>query len=165
MQIGSLKTQATVQEAADAVNIATVKQQVMSEGIASMLLERHRETVEATIVVGRQVAEAWEEPHVSDSRQITDPLWQCITASRLDEQLIRLLVDTVQALGGELGGQPVAAPPYLVIGSQGPICRATMADGRRVVVELRLFAVERNPSQYVFLDTSPEDCLRIDIKQ
>ena len=137
----------------------------MTDAVQSALCESHRETLQATVALGRHVADSWETDRVRSSRPITEPFRRGMVASGLDKRLIRLLVDAVSASGGQLGGQPVAAPPYLVAASRGPICRATMRDGRRLVVELQLFGVERNPRSYVFLNPSPEECLQVEVKR
>lgn len=55
------------------------------------------------------------------------------------------LADCVAAAGRTLRATPVAAPPYVVCASAGPVLRATLSDGR-LVVTLRVFEVERGES-------------------
>jgi hypothetical protein len=59
--------------------------------------------------------------------------------------LPRVLSGLVDAVGRNLRATPVAAPPYVVVTSRGPVLRATLADGRLVVV-LVLFDVSRGPT-------------------
>ena len=60
-------------------------------------------------------------------------------------RLPRVLSDTVGAVGRRLRATPVAAPPYVVVTSRGPVLRATLSDGRLVVV-LAVFDVSRGPT-------------------
>jgi hypothetical protein len=65
------------------------------------------------------------------------------------------------ALDTEIEPEPVPKAPYLVVTSRGPLCRETLTDGRRLVVELAVFAVERQPSRYRFRDPTVEECLQV----
>lgn len=136
----------------------------MTEQARRAVLSNHRNTIEACIETGRQVAAAWPDDTVSSSEQIVDPLGNYLDAASLSESLLAALRTAVDSLGGQLRGNPVPAPPYLVVTSTGPICRGTLADGRRVVVRLELFAVTRRPREYTFRDPTPEDCLSIEVQ-
>lgn len=47
---------------------------------------------------------------------------------------------------------------------RGPLCRGTLADGRRLVLTFVLFVVDRRPSRYRFLDPRPEECLDVGLR-
>ena len=76
-------------------------------------------------------------------------VWISEISSRYPDTLFRVLAafpavlrECVAAAGGQLRAEPVAAPPYVVVTSVGPVLRATLDEGR-LVVTLRVFAVER----------------------
>ena len=97
----------------------------------------------------------------------TDPerLRMAIKRALKERSVWKPLVETLSVAAGALGapirGEPVPAPPYLAVTSRGPVCRATLADGRRLLVRVELFAVERRPREYRFRNPSPESALTV----
>jgi hypothetical protein len=136
----------------------------MDDAARSSLINRHRETILGAIELGRGVSREWSGDRVTDSASITDPLERAVGESGLGQPLLELLVDAGRTVGSGIEGRPVSAPPYLAITSRGPVCRGTTPDGRRVVVTLALFAVERTPTAYTFLDPTPAECLAVSVK-
>lgn len=128
--------------------------------VRARILEEHRETIAVVIDAGKTVADAVEWP-VADADTIRRPFERLVHECELAGPLLGLLDTGVTALGAELQGDPVPAPPYLVVTSRGPVCRGTLADGRRLVVELAVFAVETRPRRYRFRNPSVEECLRV----
>ena len=129
------------------------------EEVRRRVLRNHRETLAATIDAGETVAAAWPAETVSDGDAITGPLGALLDERALPPALLDVLATAVAATGGTLQADPVPAPPYFVVTSRGPVVRATLTDGRRLVVELELFGVDRRPTTYRFLDPTPEECL------
>lgn len=112
---------------------------------------------------GRAVASSWSEAAVSERKDVTEPLARRLERSGLTGELLDVLETAVRATGGEAVGEPVPAPPYLVVTSRGPLCRVTLAEGRRLVLVFELFDVERGPRRYRFRDPAPETCLQVEL--
>jgi hypothetical protein len=125
------------------------------------ILDEHRDTVAAVVEAGAVVASGVDDWPVTDGDQIRRPLDAVLGDRGLDSPLLGLLGTGADALETEIEGQPVAAPPYLVVTSRGPLCRGTLADGERLVVELSLFAVTPRPRRYHFRDPTVEECLQV----
>ena len=96
-----------------------------------------------------------------DGTVIRVPLDRLLQERGLRIPLLATLETTATTLGEEIRGAPVAAPPYYVVTSCGPLCRGTLTDGRRLVIEFELFEVETRPRRYRFCDPSPKECLQI----
>lgn len=126
-----------------------------------VILAEHRETITAVVDAGATVAAAIEEWPVTDGDVIRQPLDRLLRDRGLDAALLGALDTGADALDSRVQGQPVAAPPYFVVTSRGPICRGTLADGRRLVIEYALFDVDTQPRRYQFVDTEPEQCLQV----
>ena len=128
-------------------------------GVHEQVLCAHRGCIAAVIDAGATVAAGLEEP-VTDPAAVREPFDRQLREQGLDEELLGLLDTAVNAVNGERRGEPVAAPPYLAVTSRGPVCRATLTDGRRLVVLLAAFEVRRRPRRYRFRDPSPAECLQ-----
>lgn len=113
---------------------------------------------------GREVADSWGDDAVSSAAMVSAPLEEAIRGRGLAEALLGSLGAGAAALDSEVQGRPVPAPPYLVVTSRGPLCRGTLADGRRLVLTFVLFVVDRRPSRYRFLDPRPEECLDVNLR-
>src|SRR5699024_8097660 len=96
-------------------------------------------------------------------QRVVEPFESALADRDVTGRLPTLLADAVAALGEELSAQPVAAPPYLTITSVGPVLRATLAD-TRLVMTIRVFAIERDPTRYVHGATTPSEALEIALK-
>lgn len=127
--------------------------------VRERLLDAHAETLAATAAACREVAAAWDDDVVADSALVTEPLEALLRERGLAVALLDLLTTGAAALDSSIRGDPVAAPPYLAITGRGPVLRATLADGRRLVVTVELFAIERRPTRYRFRDPEPADGL------
>ncbi|SDJ25518.1 hypothetical protein SAMN05216226_101346 [Halovenus aranensis] len=134
------------------------------ETVRRHVLAEHRDTVADVCSVGRTVSASWSTETVPDPERVTTPLASQLTARGLDTALLDALATAVAATDATAAGTPVPAPPYFVVTSRGPLCRATLDDDRRLVVRLRLFTVERRPRAYRFRDPRPETCLKTVIR-
>jgi hypothetical protein len=126
--------------------------------------DSHQETLAAAVDAGRTVARAWPDETVSDADAVADPLERVLWERELPADLLAMLGTGAAAVDASIRGSPVPAPPYLAVTSRGPVCRATLSDGRRLVVESVLFDVERRPPRYRFADPDPEECLRVRLR-
>jgi hypothetical protein len=131
------------------------------ERLRSRLLAAHADTIRDVVDAGTAVAPAIEEWPVMDGTVIRVPLDRLLQERGLRIPLLATLETTATTLGEEIRGAPVAAPPYYVVTSCGPLCRGTLTDGRRLVIEFELFEVETRPRRYRFCDPSPKECLQI----
>lgn len=136
----------------------------MEQRVRRRVLDSQFETVATVCDAGSAVADSWPDETVSDSACITDPLQKQLDESGLGRELLDVLLTAVKATGRELQGKPVPAPPYLVVTSRGPVCRGTLDDGHRLLVEFELFDVQRRPRTYAFLDPSPATCLSVRLR-
>jgi len=125
------------------------------------MLEEHHGTVAAVLEAGTAVASGLDGRTATDGNRIRQPLDRLLEDRGLRARLLALLPTGADELGTTVRGRPVAAPPYLVVTSRGPLCRATLADGTRLVVELSVFSVARRPRQYRFRDPTVEECLQV----
>lgn len=132
--------------------------------VVAAVLDSHRQTVEAVVAAGRDVAAGWPGRTASDRAAIVGPLESRLDDRNLTDKLVPILRTAVDATGLKIAGTPVPAPPYVVVTSRGPLCRGTVAGGSRLVVRVELFAVERDPPRYRFLDPSPERALRTRVR-
>lgn len=131
------------------------------ERLRSRLLAAHADTIRDVVDAGTAVATAIEEWPVMDGTVIRVPLDNLLQERGLLAPLLATLETTAATLGEEIRGAPVAAPPYYVVTSCGPLCRGTLADGRRLMIEFEIFEVETRPRRYRFCDPSPKECLQI----
>jgi len=127
------------------------------------ILAENRETVAAAVDAGRAVAGAIDEWPVEDPAAIRTRLSALVEERGLAAPLLGLVETGVTALGAAVDGSPVPAAPYLTITTRGPVCRAALSDGRRLVVTVGLFEVARRPRRYRFTDPTPETCLDVSV--
>lgn len=94
----------------------------------------------------RAVAREWEESPpgagTADRDAVVPAFERALDASGLLAHLPRVLSDLVAAAGRPMPAPPVAAPPYVVVTSEGVTLR-TALDAGRLVVAFDAFAVER----------------------
>lgn len=127
------------------------------------LLAAHAETISDVVDTGAAVATAIEEWPVTDGDTIRVPLDRLLRDRGLQTPLLATLDTGADAVGEAIRGAPVTAPPYLVVTSRGPLCRATLADGRRLVIEFELFEVDTQPRRYRFREPGHEECLQVTV--
>jgi hypothetical protein len=130
------------------------------------VLEAHAETVETVLRCADAVAESWDADSTADGDAVAEALRGELEAVGAWARLPDVLAGATRAAGFSLAADPVADPPYVVATSRGPMLRATVSDGRLVVL-LQVFAVERDSPQferdstrYVRGPTTPADAVR-----
>jgi hypothetical protein len=133
------------------------------EPLRRQLLAAHADTIKDVVDAGTAVTSAVEEWPVTDGTVIRAPLDRLLQERGLPTRLLATLETAAATLGEEISGAPVAAPPYYLVTSRGPLCRGTLADGRRLVIEFELFEVKRRPRRYDFCRPSPGECLQISL--
>ena len=136
----------------------------MDGTVRRRLLDTHRENIEAVIDSAQTVARALPEEAVSESAAVSRPLGALLDKRDLHPELLAMPHTGAAALDESVAGTPVPAPPYLVVTGVGPVCRATLSDGRRLVVAFRLFDIDRRPVRYRFADPDAETCLDVRIR-
>jgi hypothetical protein len=107
------------------------------------ILDRHGAVVDRVDECAADVAATWEGDTVTDRSRVVDPFERRLRDAGVLSLLPAALADAVDAAGYDLAAEPVAAPPYVVVTSTGPVLRATVADGR-LVVAFRPFEVVRD---------------------
>lgn len=129
--------------------------------VRTYLLSGHRGTLAAVVESADAVAAAWDGPSTADRDAVAPAL-----ADELDRRGVRgrfpdLIAGAADAAGLTLEAPPVAAPPYAVVSSTGPVLRATVPGGR-LVIAVRVFGVERGrPVRYRRRNDAPEDALDV----
>lgn len=111
------------------------------------------------------VVAAWDGDGTADREALVGPFERRLREAGVHSSLPAVLTDAVAAAGYDLAADPVAAPPYVVVTSTGPLLRATVADGR-LVVAFRSFAVDSDGDgvRYVRRDAAAEDVLEVSLR-
>ncbi|ELY61926.1 hypothetical protein [Natronolimnohabitans innermongolicus] len=105
----------------------------------------HVPIVEGIDECADRIADPWDTSRTTDRDAVVEGLGAELESAGLLEQLPVVLADAVAATGCELPAQPVAAPPYVVVTSRGPVLRATIDPGR-LVIRFDVFDVVRDES-------------------
>ena len=134
------------------------------------VLDSHADIVETVLQCADAVASNWElAPSAYDGRattdpsEVADPLRAELEASGAWARLPDVLAGAVRAAGYSLSASPVADPPYVAATSLGPMLRATVSDGRLVVL-LQVFEIERadgDRTLYVRGSETPTDVVKV----
>ena len=126
------------------------------------VLDEHTPVVEGVLACADAVADARELP-ITDGPGLADALETLLRRTDVLPALPAVLATAVEAAGGTLSAQPVAAPPYVAVTSRGPILRATL-DGGRLVVTVRAFEIVRDPLRYVRGPSDPAAAVEVDVR-
>jgi hypothetical protein len=117
------------------------------------VLDAHRDTVAAVLAAADETVASLDEPAPREAVA-------SVLATVIDDDLRMALVDmlrgSVTATGRDLLAEPVPASPYLVVTARGPLVRATLADGRLVVL---LRAFRRGAGGYGRADVAPSEAV------
>ena len=108
----------------------------------------HAETIEIMNRCADSITLGWQTDadgvlFTTKKEKITQQLPIVFDRAGIHTQLRTMLVDLVDTLGEPLSVTPVAAPPYVVVGSTGPIIRAALSIGR-LVVTFQLFTIVKH---------------------
>ncbi|WP_440989696.1 hypothetical protein [Haloarchaeobius baliensis] len=128
------------------------------------VLDEHADLVTDLGDCADRVAAAWKTPP-TDRAGVVVPLRTVLADSGALDGLPILLADAVEAAGYDLQARPVAAPPYVAVTSVGPVCRATVADGR-LVVTFELFELDRagDAATYRRRDCPPMESVVVELR-
>ncbi|EMA46374.1 hypothetical protein C448_06323 [Halococcus morrhuae DSM 1307] len=131
--------------------------------VRKSVLDDHESLLETILDCADEVVASWDDEATTERRHVVEPFENTLVDRDITGRLPALLAGAVDALGEELPAEPVAAPPYLTITSVGPVLRATLADAR-LVMTIRVFAIERDPTRYVRGATTPSEALAVALK-
>lgn len=149
--------------------------------VRGYLLDEHADLVGTVLDCADAVAAGWDGVATTDRDRVVPPLRAALERAGVLDRLPVVLDGCVAAAGGELSTRPVAAPPYVVVTSRGPMLRARFKDGRpteadrspgpteadrspgsRLVVTVRVFAVERTAgARYVRGPTDHQEAVAV----
>jgi hypothetical protein len=134
-------------------------------GAREHLLGERRAFVEGVLACAERVTDGWDGDGTTDRTAVVDPFASLLERSGLLETLPALLAECVDRAGATLSARPVAAPPYVVVTSEGVVLRATL-DGERLVVTLRAFGVDRSGERprYVRGPSDPESAVEVALR-
>jgi hypothetical protein len=125
------------------------------DAVRKRVLADHRETVAA---VGRAADAAAADLATPATRAATVAALREGVGDDVRAALVDVLRGAVDATGRDLQAEPVPASPYVVVTARGPLLRATVADGRLVVL---LRAFDRSDGGYVRADAAPESAVEV----
>jgi hypothetical protein len=94
-----------------------------------------------------RVAGTWPGDAATDSGAVRAPLREELDAAGALDRFPEALSGAAEAAGRELLAEPVAAPPYVVVTSRGPLLRAGF-DTERLLLGVAVFTVDRAPRRY-----------------
>ena len=135
----------------------------LTNRVHERLLLEHRDCVDETVACADDVADRWEHSWTTDRSALVPPLESKLSKRGVLEHYPTVLSDLVSGADYDLPAQPVAAPPYVVVTSTGPLLRATLADGR-LLVAFRLFDVEHgDETRYVRRGSTHESVVDVTV--
>ncbi len=141
-------------------SIATVSETAV---VREYLLDTHEDLLETILACAASVAESWDGEATTERQAVVNPFEHALERAGIMDRLPTMLVGAARALGEELPAEPVPAPPYLTVTSVGPVLRATFDSGR-LVVTIRAFDIERDPTRYVRGPANPVSALAVEFK-
>jgi hypothetical protein len=118
----------------------------------------HAAIVDAVADCADEVAASWDGDSTTDASQVSERLEAALTETGVLDALPGVLHGAVDAAGGEMQAEPVAAPPYVVVTSRGPVLRATLPQGR-LVARFVMFRVT-DDGRY---ERAPPDASTVDV--
>lgn len=105
----------------------------LRKAVEACIRSKHPEVLAAIDSCADEVCASWDGDPTRGSRAVVDPLTTRLEERGVLDRLPRVLADAVEVAGYDLPATPVAAPPYVVVTSRGPILRATIDPGRLVI--------------------------------
>ncbi|WP_435066003.1 hypothetical protein [Halobaculum sp. EA56] len=142
------------------------------EAVRERLLADHGPLFDAVDACADAVAARWEttgpdgRPATADRDAVVPAMCGALAAADALDRLPGLLATGADALGVDLPASPVAAPPYLVVTATGPVVRATLPGAGRLVVSVRVFAVDRAGEEpaYRRIDATAREALSVELR-
>lgn len=130
--------------------------------IRRFLLQECADTLAAVLAAADDVSRGWSGPSTTDRAAVVDALRRALDREGLTAQFPTVLLGAADAAGLSLRAEPVAAPPYVVVASTGPVLRGT-AEAGRLVVALEVFDIERgDPVRYRRTASRVEPAVRVE---
>jgi len=127
------------------------------------VLDEHEDVVRTVLDCADAVADGWPEETAGDRDAVVGPLTAALDRTDTLARLPAVLAGAVEAAGYALPAPPVAAPPYVVVTSRGPVLRATVEPGR-LLVRVDVFAVGRDGAvRYRRTGRTPESVVRVEL--
>lgn len=109
--------------------------------ISRFVTSRHEPFLTDIESAATAVTESWECDWVDDPSAIVDPLGCELDRRNVIDRCPRVIEDVLSELGSRPFAPIVAAPPYVVVTSRGPMLRATL-DECRIILLIRVFSVD-----------------------
>ena len=131
-----------------------------ADAVRTQLREERGDLVAAVLDCADAVV-AGRDDTTTEATRVAEPLRATLERAGVLETLPAVLAECVAVAGGRLRAEPVAAPPYVVVTSVGPVLRATL-DEERLVATLRAFRVERGP-RYLRDARTVADAIDVDV--
>lgn len=118
-----------------------------TDRVERRVFEDHGDVVEAIGRCADAVAAEWDESPTdaawtTDRDAVVPAFERALDAAGVLAHLPRVLSDLVTATGHPMPAPPVAAPPYVVVTSEGVVLRASLGE-ERLVVSFDAFRIER----------------------
>ena len=115
------------------------------------------ETIEAATIVAR----GWDGESTDDRDEVVGPMTEELRSRGFVDRCPAIIADAAAAAGVDLPSTPVPASPYVSVASTGPVLRATVPGGR-LVIQFRVFCVDRRPVRYHRRPGRPSDVLDVE---
>lgn len=131
--------------------------------VREYLLDTHEDLLETILACADGVAQSWDNEATTERQAVVNPFEHALERAGIMDRLPTMLVGAARTLDEELPAEPVPAPPYLTITGVGPVLRATFDSGR-LVVTIRAFDIERDPTRYVRGPNDIESALTVELK-
>ncbi|KAB7515386.1 hypothetical protein DM867_04805 [Halosegnis rubeus] len=123
------------------------------------LLGERREWVQTAIDCADAVASGWGGATTTDSETVVSPYRTTLDRAGVLANAPAVLRECVEAAGERLSANPVAAPPYVVVTSEGLLLRATLDE--RLLVRVRVFGLA--DGTYERVNESPAETVAVEL--
>ncbi|MFB6104805.1 MAG: hypothetical protein ABEJ57_06980 [Halobacteriaceae archaeon] len=130
-----------------------------SVSVARAIRATHESVLAAVDRRGTEVTREWPADGLGDGRRAATDLDTAFRAEGILERLPPVLETAAATLGTAPVADPVAAPPYVVVTSRGPVLRATLPRWR-VVLTLAVVTIETgryHPREDITLEVACPD--------
>lgn len=131
--------------------------------IREYVLDTHEALLETILACADAISASWDGKATTERQAVVEPFEYALDSSDIMDRLPAVLVGAIHIIDEELPATPVPAPPYVVVTSIGPVLRATLDSGR-LVITIRAFEIERDPTRYVRGTDDPASALSVEFK-